>query len=94
MIAEAPGVTDVFVYGMHLPSNAPGEKEVVAAIVTEHADLDSKQIFDLCRDKLESNFVPGYLQIVDEIPKTASEKPMERFLLEAFDPATDNIYSI
>ncbi len=94
VIAEAPGVTDVFVYGMHLPSNAPGEKEVVAAIVTEHADLDSKQIFDLCRDKLESNFVPGYLQIVDEIPKTASEKPMERFLLEAFDPAADNIYSI
>ena len=94
VIAEAPGVTDVFVYGVHLPSNAPGEKEVVAAIVTEHADLDSKQIFDLCRDKLESNFVPGYLQIVDEIPKTASEKPMERFLLEAFDPAADNIYSI
>jgi crotonobetaine/carnitine-CoA ligase len=94
VIAEAPGVTDVFVYGVHLPSNAPGEKEVVAAIVTEHANLDSEGIFDLCSEKLESNFVPGYLQIVDEIPKTASEKPMERFLLEAFDPAADNIYSI
>ena len=28
-------------------------------------------------------FVPSYLQVVDEIPKTASEKPIERFAPDA-----------
>jgi crotonobetaine/carnitine-CoA ligase len=27
--------------------------------------------------------VPQYLQVVDAIPKTASEKPQERFLVDA-----------
>jgi crotonobetaine/carnitine-CoA ligase len=94
VIAEAPGVADVFVYGVHMPHNAPGEKEVVAAIVNESSGFNTQQIFDLCREKLESNFVPSYLQIIDEIPKTASEKPMERFLLEAFDTDADNVIHI
>ena len=33
------------------------------------------------------------LQVVDEIPKTASEKPQERFLLEAFDADADNVFT-
>jgi crotonobetaine/carnitine-CoA ligase len=94
VIAEAPGISDVFVYGVHMPSNAPGEKEVVAAIVTASSGFQPRQIFDLCREQLESNFVPSYLQLVDEIPKTASEKPQERFLLEAFDTDADNIINI
>jgi crotonobetaine/carnitine-CoA ligase len=28
--------------------------------------------------------VPGYIQLMPEIPKTASEKPQERFCLEHF----------
>ena len=91
VIAEASGIADVFIYGVHMPSNAPGEKEVVAAIVTENSGFDSQTIFDNCRQKLESNSVPSYLQIVDEIPKTASEKPLERFLLESFDTNADNV---
>ena len=94
VIAEAPGVADVFVYGVHTSSNAPGEKEVVAAIVTESSGFQARQIFDLCRERLESNFVPGYLQLVDEIPKTASEKPQERFLLETFDKDANNVINI
>ena len=94
VIAEAPGVADVYVFGVHLSSNAPGEKEVVAAIVTENTGFDSQIIFDICRAKLESNYVPSYLQIVDEIPKTASEKPLERFLLESFDTDADNVINI
>jgi len=94
VIAEVPGVTDVFVYGVHRPENAPGEKEVVAAIAAGKSGFDPQVIFDSCRQKLESNFVPGYLQLVDEIPKTASEKPLERFLLEAFDPDANDIYAL
>ena len=49
------------------------------------ARFDAAAVFAACRDGLEPNFVPTYLQVVDEIPKTASEKPQERFLLERFE---------
>ena len=92
-IAEHPTVSDVFVYGIPAASGAPGEKDVVAAVVvSEPARFPAAEIFALCRRGLESNFVPTYLQCVDEIPKTASEKPIERFLLEAFDPQAPNVF--
>jgi len=85
-IAEEETVDDVFVYGVHTPDNAPGEKEIVAAIVpTDPDSFDAAALFDYCRRVLEANFVPSFLHIVDKIPKTASEKPQERFLLEDFE---------
>lgn len=85
VLAESPMVTDVFVYGVDAASGAPGEKDVVAALIPEPGvDFDPASLFRLCRDQLESSSVPTYLQVVDEIPKTASEKPQERFLKEAF----------
>ena len=87
VIAEHPDVADVFVYGVPAASGAPGEKDVVAAIVPRRgARLDPAEVFAACRRGLEPNFVPSWLQVVDEIPKTASEKPQERFLLERFRP--------
>jgi len=94
VIAEVPGVTDVFVYGVHLPSNVPGEKEVVAAIEVDEKRFDPNALIEACRKNLESNFVPSYLQLVDEIPKTASEKPQERFLLDRFDPSGARIITV
>lgn len=93
-IAETPGVTDVFVYGLSMPHNAPGEKEVVAAIVPIEGTFDATDTVRLCREKLEASFIPGFFQIVDEIPKTASEKPQERFLIEAFDVYSNNIHTV
>lgn len=88
LLAESPLVADVFVYGVKAASGAPGEKDVVAAVVPTDprgdAGSTAAALFALCRAGLEPNFVPTYLQWVDEIPKTASEKPIERFLLEAF----------
>jgi crotonobetaine/carnitine-CoA ligase len=93
-IAEHEAVTDVFVYGVPAASGAPGEKDVVAAVVlTPSGDRDMASIFAACRQRLEPNFVPGYLQLMDEIPKTASEKPQERLMLEQFDPDAANIYT-
>jgi crotonobetaine/carnitine-CoA ligase len=37
--------------------------------------------------------VPQYLQVVDEIPKTASEKPQERFLLDRFAPGAPGVHA-
>ena len=91
-LAEHPSVDDVFVYGVPAASGAPGEKDVVAAVVPrDRAAFDPAAVFAACREKLEPNFVPSYLHIVDEIPKTISEKPQERFLLDQFDPGAPNI---
>lgn len=93
-IAEHPAVGDVFVYGVPAASGAPGEKDVVAAIVPQPgASLDAASIFAWCRKALEPNFVPSYLQVVEEIPKTASEKPQERFLIERLARDTANVFT-
>jgi len=92
-IAELPSVSDVFVYGIEAASGAPGEKDVVAAIVpTDAARFSAADVFAACRRSLESNFVPTYLQLVSEIPKTASEKPQERFLLAEFEKGAANVF--
>lgn len=93
-IAEHPDVADVFVYGVPAASGAPGEKDVVAAVVPVNgASFNAVSIFAACREKLEANCVPSYLQVVDEIPKTASEKPQERLLAEWFHPCAANVYT-
>ncbi|MCY1394590.1 hypothetical protein D9M71_95140 [compost metagenome] len=71
----------------------PGEKDVVAAIVPkQRASFDPQGIFRVCRQKLEANFVPSYLQVLEQIPKTASEKPQDRFLLEALQQDRANVH--
>jgi crotonobetaine/carnitine-CoA ligase len=93
-IAEHPAVADVFVYGVPAASGAPGEKDVVAVVVpADGQPFAAAAVFAVCRDKLEALFVPTYLQVVDEIPKTASEKPVERVLVEQFDPRAANVYT-
>ncbi|HYB90334.1 MAG TPA: AMP-binding protein [Candidatus Binataceae bacterium] len=93
VIAEHPQVNDVFVYGVPAASGAPGERDVVAALVPVDAKtFDPKSVFATCVKGLEPNFVPSYLQVVDEIPKTASEKPQERFLMDRFAPDGPGIY--
>ncbi|MFQ5699408.1 MAG: AMP-binding protein, partial [Myxococcota bacterium] len=94
VIAEHPAVSDVFVYGVPAASGAPGESDVVAAIVAQPgAELDPDSVFQVCRRGLEGNFVPSYLQVVPEIPKTASEKPQERFLRERFAPDAEGVFT-
>ncbi|MCC6828121.1 MAG: AMP-binding protein [Novosphingobium sp.] len=86
VVAEHPGVGDAFVWGVPSASGAPGEKDVVAAVVpVDPGGFDPQDLFAWCRSRLEPNMVPGYVQILAEIPKTASEKPQERFLREMFD---------
>ena len=95
VIAEHPAVNDVYVYGIPSANGVPGEKDVVAAIVAaDTGQFSAEDIFAVCRAKLEANFVPSYLQVVDTIPKTASEKPQERFLLERFDVDAQGVYCV
>jgi crotonobetaine/carnitine-CoA ligase len=92
-IAEHPQVSEVFVYGVEAASGSPGERDVVAAVVPfRGVTLDAASIYAKCRRDLEPNFVPSFLQVVDEIPKTISEKPQERFLAAAFSRTASNVF--
>jgi crotonobetaine/carnitine-CoA ligase len=95
-IAEVPEVDDVYVYGIPSSNGVPGEKDVVAAVVPKDTDLaafDVQRLYRICRDKLQANFVPSHVQLLHQIPKTASEKPQDRLLIEALiqNPGTVHI---
>jgi crotonobetaine/carnitine-CoA ligase len=94
VIAECAEVDDVFVYGVPARSGAPGERDVVAAVVPRPgAPFDPQTAFRACRARLEVALVPQYVQVVDAIPKTASEKPQERFLIGAFSAPPQRVFS-
>jgi crotonobetaine/carnitine-CoA ligase len=93
-LAEQDQINDVFAYGIPAASGAPGEQDLVCAIVVNDPScFDAAAVFRACRDVLEPNFVPSYLQRVEEIPKTASEKPQARFLIDRFSPDAQGVYS-
>ncbi len=93
VIAEHPDIGDVCVFGIEAVSGAPGESDIVAAIVPmNNITPDIKSVFNGCLDGLERNSVPGYLMVVPEIPKTASEKNLDRLLKEDFDKTAENVY--
>ncbi|MBV8440485.1 MAG: AMP-binding protein [Hyphomicrobiales bacterium] len=92
-IAESGLVDDVYVYGVASANQVPGEKDVVAALVPKDPSAFlAPRVFEICKDKLEANFVPSFLQVLTHIPKTASEKPLERFLIEAFEREPDGVH--
>lgn len=90
-IAGMAGVADIYVYGLATPQNTPGEKEVIAAIVAG-SGFDPECIIPACAQALGSANTPTYLQIVDTIPKTASEKPQDRHLIAMIESGTCRLY--
>lgn len=93
VVADCADVDDVYVWGVAAASGAPGEKDVVASVVPkQHGAFDAQAVFSRCRDQLEPNSVPSHVQVLAEIPKTASEKPQERFLLELFDRDKSTVF--
>lgn len=94
IIGEHPEVSEVCVYGISAASGAPGESDLVAAVANfTGRKLDPAEIFALCVEKLERNTVPSYIQLVEEIPKSISEKHLDSVLRENFDPGAGNVYS-
>ena len=93
-LAELDAVADVFVYGVPTADSAPGEKDIVAAIVPgDRSAFSAEDLFAHCREKLEASHVPDYIHLVANIPKTASEKPQERFLVEDFRSGDATIFA-
>ena len=84
MLAEDPEIADVHIYGIPSRAGAPGETDIVAAVVlTAPSDFAVEALVAHCWDRLERSHVPDLVQVVDELPKTASEKVQTRFLVEA-----------
>jgi acyl-CoA synthetase (AMP-forming)/AMP-acid ligase II len=95
VIAKHPDVNDVCVYGIPAASGAPGESDIVAAIApVQGRDIDPKSIYRICVENLEKNAVPSFLQVVNQIPKTPSEKNLDRVLREEFAQDADNVYCL
>ena len=79
-------------YGIPATSGAPGESDLVAAVAPfDGKEVDIDGIRAICRSELERNALPSFFQIVDEIPKTASEKYLNRVLKDSFDPKAPNV---
>ncbi len=93
-LAAHPDISDVCVYGIPAASGAPGESDLVAAVVPmEGKTIDPKSVFGLCKKKLEGNAIPSYIQVVDAIPKSASEKNLDRLLKDEFRKEADNVFA-
>jgi crotonobetaine/carnitine-CoA ligase len=95
VVAPHRDVSEVCVYGIPAASGAPGEVDLVAAIVPPAGrTVDVKSVFEMLLAGLEKNAVPSYVQVVDEIPKTISEKNLDRVLREAFRPGGENVFKL
>jgi len=75
-------------------SGAPGESDLVAAIAPLPGKTpDPKSIFAAAAAALEPNSVPTYLLVLDEIPKTITEKPQERFMKKIFEEDKERVFT-
>jgi crotonobetaine/carnitine-CoA ligase len=50
-------------------------------------------LFTRCAERLERAHMPDYLQVVDELPKTATQKVQARLLTESFDPSSPRVHA-
>jgi crotonobetaine/carnitine-CoA ligase len=86
VLAEVPEVLDVHVYGVPSRGGAPGETDIAAAVVlADRERVDIRALFEHCERSLERSHMPDYIQVVDELPKTPSEKVQTRLLVEALE---------
>jgi crotonobetaine/carnitine-CoA ligase len=92
-LADLAYVSDVCVYGIPAESGSPGESDIVAAVVlAPGAKLDMKKISNELNKALEKSYIPQFLQVVNDIPKTASEKNLDRVLRDEFNKDAANVY--
>ncbi|BEU99350.1 AMP-binding protein [Novosphingobium olei] len=77
VLAQSPAVLDVYVYGVATARNVAGEKALVAAVVlAEGNGIADVQVW--AAGHLQRNEIPEIWQVLPDIPKTVSQKPVER----------------
>ena len=93
VVAEDPEVLDVHVYGVPAASGAPGESDLVAAVVArDRGAFDPRAFLERCAGRLERAHLPDLVQVVDDLPKTPTQKVQVRVLVELLRSAPDCVY--
>jgi acyl-CoA synthetase (AMP-forming)/AMP-acid ligase II len=93
ILCEHPAVAEVCVYGVPSKASVPGESDVVVAVAAvEGREIDLKEFIDWCKERLPKSHISSYYQIVEEIPKTISQRPLARFLKVDFLEKKGRIY--
>jgi crotonobetaine/carnitine-CoA ligase len=86
VLSQCPDVRDAYVYGVATSASVAGEKAVVAALVLSRADA-LNDVRAWAAERLQRNEVPQIWQPLPAIPKTVSEKPVERECIALLDAA-------
>jgi len=86
VLSGIPGVTGVAVVG--IPSERWGETPHAVVTLAPGASLDLDQLDAFCADRLARYKVPRSLEIVDELPRTASGKVRKAELRERHSHGT------
>ena len=93
VIGKHEDISEVCVYGIPASSGAPGESDLVAAVSPlENHTIDPRSIFDLCKKELAANYIPSYLHVLEELPKTLTEKPLTRELKQLAEKGVGRMY--
>ena len=77
---KLPAVREVAVYGVADP--VKGEQVVAAIVPRPGAALSPQQVIDWCRENIASYKVPARVDVVGELPKSATGKVLKRVLRE------------
>lgn len=81
-VRSHPAVTDCAVVGVRA-DEAAGEDEVMACVVlNEGAELDFDELIAWCESRMPTFMVPRYVEIVQQLPRTATEKVQKKVLRE------------
>ena len=75
---KIPGVQEVAVYGV--PHPVKGEQVAVAVVVKSGQKLTPDEVIDYCSRNIASYKVPAQVEIVAELPKSATGKILKRVL--------------
>ncbi len=75
---KIPGIQEVAVYG--IAAAAQGEKVAVAVVLKAGVNLSAEDIIAYCREHIAAYKVPAKVDIVSELPKSASGKILKRVL--------------
>ncbi len=75
---KMPGIQEAAVYGV--PVEAQGEKVIVTVVLRAGATLTPEDIIAYCREHIAAYKVPSRVDIVSELPKSASGKLLKRVL--------------
>ena len=93
---KQPEIDDVYVYGIPSANGVPARRMWWRrSFPGQTGALDrAGAVPHAAAAQLEANFVPSHIQVLQQIPKTASEKPLERFLIEALASNPESVHRV